>query len=355
MPAEAQELEEAGADDFLENGNRLAARPARMTMLNSKIAIVFAILCAGIAMSACNSEDPVEESELRKSFDSPKAAVASVIAALRADDTEGLEAIFGPLATKIIDTGDTVSDKNRRIEFVELYDEAHKIELSDDKTAILCVGKLEWPFAVPLVKQGNTWFFDSEAGIDEIHDRRVGQNELSCIQTCRAFGDAQMDYVKIDWDKDGIFEYAKKIRSTAGTQDGLYWPTSTSTVQSPLGELAAQASAEGYDLNRSQGFEPVPYHGYYYRVLHQQSENAEGGAHSYMAGDSMIGGFAIVAFPSSYGESGIMTFVMNHSGFVYEKDLGDGTLSIGKKMTTYDPAGSWIEVPEESEEVPEDK
>jgi hypothetical protein len=307
-----------------------------------------------MAMTSCSSTPPLEGT--RESFATPEEAMQGVMAALRVDDLAKVGSILGPSAGQILDSGDPVEDRNRRAEFVKFYDERNHLERPDDETAILHVGTLDWPFPVPIIEESGAWYFDTEEGVQEVLDRRIGRNELSCVQTCLAFHDAQVEYVKTDWDKDGVAEYAQLIRSTERKQDGLYWSSETSMVESPLGVLAADAAAEGYDPDRDLDEGPIPYHGYFYRVLHKQGPNAEDGAYTYLAGDSMIGGFAVLAYPAVYGSSGVMSFMLNHMGTVYEKDLGDDTEKMALTMTMYDPDGEWEMIePAMAEETTESK
>jgi hypothetical protein len=202
---------------------------------------------------------------------------------------------------------------------------------------VLVYGDDDFPFAIPIVKKGEQWHFDTDAGRSEILARRIGRNELATIQVCLAYVDAQREYGSTDRDGDGLFEYAQKFRSTPGKEDGLYWPSEPGQPESPLGELVADARSEGY-AGKPQG---SPYHGYLFKLLKAQGPHAEGGAYDYVVRGNMIGGFALVAYPAQYGVSGIMTFVVNHDGVVYSKDLGPNTTKLAAAMTRYDPDSSW--------------
>jgi hypothetical protein len=204
----------------------------------------------------------------------------------------------------------------------------------------LVIGNHDWPFPIPIVRKGETWVFDTMAGKEEMLNRRIGRNELNTIQTCQAYVDSQREYALKDRDGDGLLEYAQKFRSTAGKKDGLYWQAMEGEEQSPLGEFAARAVKEGY-TSKKPGDNPVPYHGYFYKILKAQGKNAPGGAYDYVVKGSMIGGFALVAYPAEYGNSGVMTFIVNHDGVVYEKDLGKDTAKIASTMTKYDPEKTW--------------
>jgi hypothetical protein len=197
-----------------------------------------------------------------------------------------------------------------------------------------------------MVKKGETWVFDTKAGNEELLNRRIGRNELNTIQTCLAMVDAQREYAMKDRDSDKLLEYAQKFWSTPGKKDGLYWEAKEGEAQSPLGALAARAVGEGY-ASRKPGDKPMPYHGYFYRILKAQGKNAPGGAYDYVVKGKMIGGFALVAFPAEYGASGIMTFIVNHDGVVYQKDLGKETGKIAKAMTKFDPDKTWKKAEEQ--------
>lgn len=292
------------------------------------------LLGALLTLGACASRPP------QKSFASPEEAVTQLIAALRADDISQLEQILGPDSQDLLHSGDDVADRNGRKRFVELYDEKHSIDKSKPDVATLCIGKLEWPVPIPIVRGSETWTFDTEAGREEMLNRRIGRNELSAVQVCLACIDAQNEYVEKDRDGDGVLEYAPKFRSTPGAHDGLYWEVKEGEPPSPLGDLAAKAESQGYTPRKSEE-ERRPYWGYYYRILTAQGANAPGGAYDYMARDDMIGGCAIVAWPAEYGVSGVMTFIVSHDGIVYEKDLGEVTDEVASSMTLFDPDPSW--------------
>ena len=206
---------------------------------------------------------------------------------------------------------------------------------------VLLVGKDDWPMPIPLVQRGGSWVFDVEQGREEILHRRIGKNELSTIQVVLAIVDAQQDYWRMDIDGDGVREYAQKFRSDPGKKNGLYWKAKAGEEQSPLGPLAAEAKVEGY---KAASAGATPYHGYYYKIITAQGKNASGGAYRYLVKGKMIGGFAVIAAPAQYGNSGVMTFIVNHDGVVYEKDLGKNTIESAKKMNRFDPDKTWAEV-----------
>jgi len=276
----------------------------------------------------------------QKSFQAPEEAAKALFEALRAGDTKELLAIFGPAGKEVISSGDEVADKAARERFVKSYEAMNKLEKETDKKVTLVIGNHDWPFPVPIVKKGETWVFDTMAGKEEMLNRRIGRNELNTIKVCLAYVDAQREYALKDQDSDNLIEYAQKFWSTKGKKNGLYWEAKEGEKQSPMGNLAAQAVKEGY-TPRKPGEKPQPYHGYYYKILKAQGKNAPGGAYDYMVKGSMIGGFALVAYPAEYGNSGVMTFIVNHDGVVYEKDLGKDTAKIASTMTKYDLDKSW--------------
>jgi hypothetical protein len=241
--------------------------------------------------------------------------------------------VLGTDGEDIVASGDETADKTVREKFVKAYDAGHSVKV-DGRKASLIIGADDFPFPVPLVHTKTGWEFDTSGGRQEILYRRIGRNELDTIQTCLAFVDAEDEYA----DKDrgeGVGTYAQRIVSSPGKTDGLSWPSDDD--DSPLGKLAAEASAEGYHA----GSGPQPYHGYYYRILSQQGQSAPGGALDYVVNGKMIGGFALVAYPAEYGNSGVMTFIVNHAGTVYQKDLGERTQAIVKTMTAFNPDKSW--------------
>jgi hypothetical protein len=211
---------------------------------------------------------------------------------------------------------------------------------------VIHVGTDDWSFPIPLVKVGEGWRFDPRQGREEIVARRIGRNEIYTMQTCLAYVDAQREYYSEDHDGDGLLEYAQHFASTPAKRDGLYWPTKTGEPPSPLGDLVVRARAEGYRRDQSGG--PTPFYGYLYRILTAQGPGAEGGEYDYIVRGHMIAGFALVAFPAQYGVSGVMTFIVNHDGVVYQKDLGPGTRAAALAMRKFNPDGTWAkaEVPE---------
>ena len=277
----------------------------------------------------------------QKSFSSPKAAAKALVDAVRARGNATLLKILGPGSKELVSSGDDVADRRARERFVKQYDEANRIEQAGETEAILYIGPDDWQFPIPLVKQGARWRFDTHEGKEEILNRRIGRNELNTIQVCLAYVDAQREYYLKNPTGDGVLQYAQKFLSGKGKQrDGLHWETGPGEEPSPLGPLIAEARAEGYSLEPSAG-RPVPYYGYAYRILKAQGKDTPGGAYEYVVSDRMIGGFALVAFPAQYGSSGVMTFIVNHDGVVYQKDLGPKTEAIAQGMTEFNPDNTW--------------
>jgi hypothetical protein len=279
-------------------------------------------------------------------FATADAAVTAMVDAIRKGDRKTFIRIIGPGSERWIFSGDPVADKAGFEKFIAAYDAKHALAAAGDGRQVLSVGTDDWPFPVPVVKAGERWRFDAPAGKEEVLARRVGRNELSTIQTLKAVVDAQREYVLLDRDSDGLLEYAQKFMSTPGRKDGLYWNAKPGEPDSPLGPLVARAQAEGYggaDARKSAA--PQPYHGYLYRILKGQGKDAPGGAYDYQVKGSMIGGFAVLAYPVSYGASGVMTFIVNHDGVVYQKDLGAGTAQRAAEVTRFNPGAGWAKVP----------
>jgi len=288
-------------------------------------ALVFVLLAGASSIShAAQQED----------FTSPELAGSALAEANKSDNEEALLKILGPEAADLIHSGDSVADANARKKFVASYDELHTWESAKDGKEVLVVGNNKWPLPIPLVHEGDKWRFDTKTGRQEILNRRIGRNELNVIKVCRAYVEAQADYAK---EYPGQHEYAQKFKSTPGAHDGLYWVAATGEKESPLGALMASAEAEGYDSSVKH----APYHGYYYRILKMQTSAAHGGAKDYIVNGHMTGGFALLAYPAKYGDSGIKTFIVNQSGIVHERDLGSETDSIAAKITKYDPDKTW--------------
>ncbi len=277
----------------------------------------------------------------QKTFASPEEAVKALVDAAKSGNQEELMVIFGTAGREVLSSGDTVDDKAVKEQFLKAYETKNTLIKEGDTKAVLQIGAEDWPFPIPLVKKNQQWVFDTKKGKEEMNNRRIGRNELSTIQVCLAYVDAQREYAAKDRDGDGLFEYAQKFVSTPGKKDGLYWEAKPGEEESPLGDFAARAAGEGYKKTSNK---PVPYHGYYFRVLKAQGKNATGGAYDYLVNGRMIGGFGMVAYPAKYGVSGVMTFVVNHDGIVYEKNLGKDTTRIARAMKLFNPDKTWKKV-----------
>ncbi|HME44856.1 MAG TPA: DUF2950 domain-containing protein [Syntrophorhabdales bacterium] len=297
------------------------------------------ILCA-ISLFAFAFDHAYAAAPAQKTFNSPDDAAKALIAAAKSFDTKTLRAILGPGSKDLVSSGDPVADKTAAEQFVSHYEEKNRLQQVNNKKAVLYLGNDEWPFSIPIVKTGKKWRFDTKAGKQEILARRIGRNELSTIETCLVYVDAQHEYARKDRNENGLLEYAQKFRSEDGKKDGLYWESKEGEEESPLGPLVAEAVKTGYGLKQNSG-QPVPYHGYYYRMLKAQGKHAPGGAYDYVVNGKMIGGFALVAYPAQYGNSGIMTFIVNQDGVVYQKNLGKNTAKITQAMDKFDPDDTW--------------
>jgi len=311
-------------------------------MLN---AVALAVALGGMpAMAAEPATKPVATAPgkaaavAQATYASPEDAAKALYDAVKAHDVKLVYKVFGPGSDKYIYTGDDVADQQMRERFLAAYEKAMKIERDGVAKATLLVGEQEYPIPFPLVKGTKGWQFDAKAGAEEIVNRRIGENELFAIKSCLAYGDAQQEYAEADRDGDGLIEYAQKFRSSEGKRDGLFWPTTEDEPLSPLGPLAAQVRSEGYSAKSAN---PAPLHGYYYRILTAQGKDAPGGAYDYLVKGNLIGGYALVAYPARWGASGVMTFICNHDGVVYQKNLGEKTAEIASKIAAFNPDASW--------------
>lgn len=275
-------------------------------------------------------------SRAQQSYPSPEDAAVALAAAVKSGPGNILK-VLGKSADDVVSSGDEVADADARLRFTSMYDAKHSIKAEGNKKATLTLGPDDFPFPIPLVNTKTGWEFDTDQGRIEVLYRRIGRNELDAIQTCLAYVDAQNEYANKDRG-EGMGVYAQRIVSTPGKKDGLFWRDDSDP--SPLGPLAAEASAEGYKVGEG----PRPYHGYYFRILKGQGSDAPGGALYYVVRGKMIGGFALIAWPAEYGNSGVMTFLVNHAGVVYQKDLGARTDFVAKRLTLFDPDQTWKKV-----------
>ena len=301
--------------------------------LTSLTAAVLLVAFASVATSSL--------AMAQQDYKTPQDAVDALVATANSGDQKAALVVLGRGGEDIISSGDKVSDEAVRQRFVTSYNVKHSISKDGDNKAILVIGDNDYPFPIPIVRNKNdTWSFDTEAGRREILYRRVGHNELDAIQTCLAYADAQNEYASKDRTGAGSGIYAQRFISEPGKKDGLYWPTAQGEEESPLGELFAAASAQGYHAGEGRS----PYHGYYYKILTKQGPAANGGAADYIVNGKMIGGFALVAYPAQYRNSGVMTFIVNYAGTVFQKDLGHDTANVAADMTSFNPDQTWKKV-----------
>ena len=292
-------------------------------------------LVAAIAIVAS-----VSAASAQQTFKSPEDAVAALVSATKDNWPKGVVAVLGEGGADIVSSGDKVADEAIRQKFIAAYDAKHQLTREGDDRAVMIIGPEDFPFPIPLTRKGAAWQFDTKAGRMEVLYRRIGRNELAAIQAALAFVDAQNEYASKDRTGAGAATYAQRIVSSSGKKDGLYWPAAPGEDPSPLGELVASASTEGYSV----GGDRAPYHGYYFKILKRQGPMAAGGEVDYVVRGKMIGGFALVAYPAEYGNSGVMTFVVNYDGTVFQKDLGERTARIAERMTSFNPDQTWKKV-----------
>jgi DUF2950 family protein len=301
------------------------------------------LLALVIALGACSkSGEPSAKSgqPSAKVFSSPDDASNALLGAIQSGDQDALLAIFGPESKELIHSGDAVQDKNVAEAFAAKYATMHRWRKLSDGGQMLLVGADNFAFPIPLKKnEGGQWFFDTAAGKDEVLSRRIGRNELAIIEVCNAAADAEAEYFSKAHDGETTKQYALKFVSDPGRHNGLYWKSPEGEPDSPLGPLAASASSEGYSTSQASGH--TAFHGYYFRILKGQTKNAPGGAKDYVVDGKMVGGFAIVAYPAEYGNSGVMTFIINQDGVLLQKDLGKTTAETANAMTAFDPDPSW--------------
>jgi hypothetical protein len=288
----------------------------------------------------------VRAADTGKTFATPEEAVAALVQATSAESGAELRAIFGPAAAEL-QNPDRVQATNEFNAFTTALNVTNRLVQESTNRWVLEVGANYWPFPVPIVKKDGRWFFDTEAGKDEILSRRIGKNELAVLQAMRAYVAAQREYASHDRNGDEVLEYAQRIASTPGTKDGLYWPLDLDGEISPLGPLVADAQGEGYTApGKAQEGTRMPFHGYFFKILTRQGKHAPGGKYDYIINGHMIGGFAMVAWPAEYGESGIMAFIVNQQGRVYQQDLGAKTEKLAAAMKVYDPEPGWSVSPD---------
>ncbi|HVN76097.1 MAG TPA: DUF2950 domain-containing protein [Thermoanaerobaculaceae bacterium] len=310
----------------------------------SHVAAVAGSLLAG-ALGIGSASTAGASAPRQKLFATPEAAVQALVAAAKAGDQKQLTAIYGPEREKLL-SGDAVEDANALKGFAERLAKSATLEKAGDSSYTLLVGEDHWPSPIPIVKDGRKWRFDTAAGLEEILNRRIGRNELSAIMTCRAYAVAQWEYYTEarDTSQDGLAVYAQRFISTPGQRDGLYWEVPEGGSPSPFGSLITEAREEGYSPGMPKPPEATkrsPYHGYFFRILKAQGPHAPGGKFSYVINGNMIAGYALIAYPDKWGSSGIMTFIVNQQGRVYEKNLGPDTAALAAAVKEYDPDPTW--------------
>jgi len=314
----------------------------------------FAAIQTGPALFAASSETETKDASVNPGdkpqlFASPDEAVKALQSAVAAADLKALGVLFGPDVKQVI-SGDKVQDAAELASFAKIMKESCDLSKEGDSKIILNLGTENWPFPIPLVKQADgQWHFDTLAGKEEIVNRRVGENELNAIAICHAYVAAQRQYASEDRDGSEVLKYAQKIKSTPGKKDGLYWDAPDNEEQSPFGPLIENSYDEGYGKIKGA---PEPYHGYFFKILKTQGSAAPGGAYNYVINGNMIAGFALVAWPATFGQSGVMTFIVSHQGKVYQKSLGGNTSEIVRSMNSYDPDKTWTLVGDEVNPAP---
>ena len=304
----------------------------------SRYPVFLVLLGIGVLAAGCTSAP--------QKFDEPQQAVDALLSAARSGSTQQVTRLLGSDSVDIISSGDEVADHLALERFVTAYEQKHELVPAGDRSFTVVVGNDDWPLPIPIVRsdRGGKWYFDADAGREELINRRIGRNELDAIEVCLAIVDAQREYARRDPQGVGAPVYATKFASSPGARDGLYWPTAEGEPPSPLGPLVAAATEEGYTARKPGETGPRPYHGYLYRILTAQGPSAPGGQTDYMVNGKLLGGFALVAFPAEYGNSGITSFIVNHDGVVYQRDLGDDTDATARAMTTFDPGPGWMKV-----------
>jgi hypothetical protein len=303
-------------------------------------AALLAVLAFAAGARLCAATDDPAAGGRR--FSSPKEAVKALTTAARARDRAAVDMIFGPDVKELL-SGDPKQDALEFAAFSKSLAQYTQLVRKSDDRFVLDIGDQNWPLPIPIVRKDGVWFFDTVAGKDEIINRRVGEDELTAIGVCRNYVQAQREYAAEDRDGSGVLKYAQKLKSTHGMKDGLYWPANGDEEESPFGPLVAEARAEGYGPKTAEG-QPQPFHGYRFKVLTSQGAAAPGGAYDYVINGNLVAGFALVAYPAHWGESGVMTFIVNQWGKVYERNLGEDSADVATSMTDFNPDGDWTPV-----------
>jgi hypothetical protein len=299
------------------------------------------LVAAALLFISCAGSPGLAAAGSIQAFPTPEEAVKALGQAVNATNRAALAVLFGP-DSETLANPDPVQGAREMAEFAAAFNETNRLVRTSETRMTLEVGGNAWPFPIPLVKASGGWQFDTAAGLDEIQNRRIGRNEIEVLRVMRAYVEAQREYASRDRDGDDVLEFAQKLSSSPGKTDGLYWPLELNGEVSPLGPLVARAHEEGYSPDRSADDEgPQPFHGYLFKLLKRQGKHAPGGKYDYVINGNMIGGFALVAWPVEYGESGVMTFIVNQRGRVYQRDLGKDTATAAKRIVAFDPAPGW--------------
>jgi Protein of unknown function (DUF2950) len=317
-------------------GQKGASRFQMQSSISSVAFVIFALSLFGSSRPALSQEPG------QKTYSSPQEASAALHEAIRSGDQQSLRQVLGPTANEMISSGDKDEDRRSQQQFVEKYQQMHRLGKERDGRITLYVGAENWPMPVPLVSNRNRWYFDCENGKREILLRRVGRNEMQAMEVCRALVEAQREYSAEPRDGDSVKQYAARFVSDEGKQNGLYWKSDGGKPESPIGPLVTFASTEDY--RKASIPQPKAFYGYYFRLLNRQGKNAPGGARSYFVNGKMTRGFAFVAYPAEYGSSGVMTFIINQDGIMYQKDLGSNTTNRARTLSSYNPDTTWKRV-----------
>jgi hypothetical protein len=303
------------------------------------------LAAVAIVLAGCVPTRSIAQQSGQKTFSSAEEASNALLTATQGNDEKAMLEILGPDGKQIVSSGDDIEDANSRANFVQKYQEMHRLAKDPDGSTILYIGAKNWPTPIPIMNKGDSWYFDTEAGKKEVLYRRIGRNEMSAIRVSQELAAAQKEYYAAQHN-----EYAQKIFSSAGQHNGLYWKAAEGEPQSPIGPLVASAVAEGY--TKGQDVAPTPYRGYYFRILTRQGKNGPGSAKkNYIVNGKMTQGFAFVAYPAEYRSSGVMTFIIGDDGIVYEKDLGKKTEVLAKVMKEYNCGSGWQKTDDQQEET----
>ena len=289
---------------------------------------------------AAMASTTLRAAETGRTFATPEDAVAALVSAVQGTNHAALRALFGPGGEELVNP-DAVQAVKEFADFAAALRETNRLARATETRRVLELGKSGWPFPVPIVQKEGRWSFDTAAGVEEVANRRIGRNELETLKVVRAYVQAQREYASRDRDGDEVLEYAQKITSSPGLKDGLYWPPELDGEVGPLGPLVAEAARQGYSQEKNAGAAPQPLQGYYFKILTRQGAHAPGGKYNYVINGNMIGGFALVAWPAEHGETGLMTFIVNQQGRVYQKNLGPTTAKAAEAMKAYDPDQTW--------------